>query len=87
MKPEDFPDEIRPFILPQHKGNLAYRCLGCGREYGIEKLLYTCPDCMNVLLLHDLNFDLLKRIPGDKWKRIFDYRRMITIPALKGIYL
>jgi len=87
MKPEDFPDEIRPFILPEHKGNLVYRCLGCGREYGIEKLLYTCPDCMSVLLLHDLNFDLLKRIPGDKWKRIFDYRRMITIPALKGIYL
>ena len=87
MKPEDFPDEIRPFILPEHKGNLVYRCLGCGREYGIEKLLYTCPDCMSVLLLHDLNFDLLKRIPGDKWKRIFDYRRMIKIPALKGIYL
>jgi len=87
MKPEDFPDEIRPFIIPEHKGNLVYRCLGCGREYGIEKLLYTCPDCNKVLLLHDLNFDLLKRIPGDKWQRIFDYRRMLKIPALKGIYL
>ncbi|MDP2862665.1 MAG: threonine synthase [Desulfobacterales bacterium] len=87
MKPEDFPDEIRPFIIPEHKGNLVYRCLGCGREYGIEKLLYTCTDCNKVLLLHDLNFDLLKRIPGEKWKRIFDYRRMTKIPALKGIYL
>ncbi len=87
MKPEDFPDEIRPFIIPEHKGNLVYRCLGCGREYGIEKLLYTCPDCNKVLLLHDLNFDRLKRIPGEKWKRIFDYRRMTKIPALKGIYL
>ncbi|MDP3284847.1 MAG: pyridoxal-phosphate dependent enzyme, partial [Desulfobacterales bacterium] len=87
MKPEDFPDEIRPFIIPEHKGNLVYRCLGCGREYGIEKLLYTCPDCNKVLLLHDLNFDLLKKIPGEKWKCIFDYRRMTKIPALKGIYL
>lgn len=87
MKPEDFPDEIRPFIIPEHKGNLVYRCLGCGREYGIEKLLYTCPDCNKVLLLHDLNFDRLKRIPGEKWQRIFDYRRMTKIPALKGIYL
>lgn len=87
MKLEDFPDEIRPFIIPEHKGNLVYRCLGCGREYGIEKLLYTCPDCNKVLLLHDLNFDLLKRIPGEKWQRIFDYRRMTKIPALKGIYL
>jgi len=86
MKPEDFPDEIRPFIIPEHKGNLVYRCLGCGREYGIEKLLYTCPDCNKVLLLHDLNFDRLKRIPGEKWQRIFDYRRMTKIPALKGIY-
>lgn len=86
MKPEDFPDEIRPFIIPEHKGNFVYRCLGCGREYGIEKLLYTCPACNKVLLLHDLNFDLLKRIPGEKWKRIFDYRRMTKIPALKGIY-
>ena len=87
MKPEDFPDEIRPFIIPEHKGNVVYRCLGCSREYGIEKLLYTCPYCNKVLLLHDLNFDLLKKIPGEKWKRIFDYRRMIKIPALKGIYL
>jgi len=86
MKPEDFPDEIRHFIIPEHKGSFVYRCLGCGREYGIEKLLYTCPDCNKVLLLNDLNFDLLKRIPGEKWQRIFDYRRMTKIPALKGIY-
>jgi len=87
MKPEEFPDEIRKFIIPEHKGNIVYRCLGCGREYGIEKLLYICPDCNKVLLLHDLNFDRLKQIPGEKWRHIFDYRRMTKIPALKGIYL
>jgi threonine synthase len=86
MKSESFPKNIRPYIIPGHKGDLVYRCLGCGREYGIEKLLYTCPDCSKVLLIQDLNFAFLKRIPGKKWREIFDYRRMLKIPALKGIY-
>ncbi|MGB5992891.1 MAG: threonine synthase, partial [Desulfobacterales bacterium] len=86
MKPEDFPQEIKPFILPNHDGELIYRCLGCGKQYGIEKLLYTCPDCKQVLLIYDLNFEHLKKIPGSIWRKIFDYRKMLTIPALKGIY-
>ena len=64
-----------------------YRCLGCGREYGIDELLYTCPDCGQVLLIFDENFERLKKIPGRIWRNIFDYRKMLTIPALKGIYL
>jgi len=86
MRPASFPKNIRPYIIPEHKGDLVYRCLGCGREYGIEKLLYTCPDCSMVLLIHDLNFAFLKKIPSKKWREIFDYRRMLKIPALKGIY-
>jgi threonine synthase len=86
MKIELFPNKIRSYLIPTHKGKLVYRCLGCGREYGIEKLLYTCPDCKKVLLINDLNFELLKKIPGKKWREIFDYRRMLKIPALKGIY-
>jgi len=87
VKLEDFPKEIRPFIIPKHQGVMIYRCLRCNREYGIERLLYTCPDCGQVLLIYDLNFDRLKQIPGETWRRIFDYRKMLTIPALKGIYL
>ncbi len=87
MKPEDFPQKIKPFIIPAQSGDVAYRCLGCGQEYGIEKLLYTCPDCREVLLLYDKEFDRLKEIPGETWRKIFDYRRMLNIPSLKGIYL
>ncbi|MBW1753737.1 MAG: threonine synthase, partial [Deltaproteobacteria bacterium] len=87
MKPENFPEDIRPYIIPQHRGKLIYRCLGCKLESGIEELLYTCPDCGQVLLINDLNFDRLKKISGRMWQRIFDYRKMLTIPALKGIYL
>ncbi len=87
MKTEDFPKEIQPFLIPEKKGEMIYRCLGCEREHGIEKLLYTCPDCGQVLLIDDTDADRLRAIPGDLWRRIFDYRRMLKIPAVKGIYL
>ena len=63
-----------------------YRCLGCQGEFGIEKLAYVCPECGQILLIYDQNFDRLKEIPGQLWRRIFDYRRMLNVDALKGIY-
>ncbi len=87
MKLKEFPEEIQPYILPDPKGKMIYRCLGCEKEFGIEKLLYTCPSCGQVLLIHDLDFSRLQKIPGKTWRKIFDYRKMLTIPALKGIYL
>ncbi|GBC63706.1 threonine synthase [Desulfonema ishimotonii] len=86
MKPEHFPKEIQAHLIPEQNGKLIYRCLGCGAEHSIEKLLYTCPGCGAVLLIYDENFDRLKEIPGETWHQIFDYRKMLTIPALKGIY-
>jgi threonine synthase len=86
MQVEDFPEDIRPFIIPSHKGKLIYRCLDCNRKFGIETLLYTCPECGQILLIYDESFEHLKKIPGKTWRRIFDYRRMLNKPALKGIY-
>jgi threonine synthase len=86
VKLHDFPQEIRDDLLPRHAGRLCYRCLGCAREYGIDRLLYVCPDCGQVLLLYDLNSEQLKNVAAEKWRHIFDYRRMINEPALKGIY-
>ncbi len=87
MEPKDFPEEIQPFLIPGQKGKLIYKCLGCESEFGIENLLYTCPGCGEVLLIRDKNFDRLKQIPPKTWHKIFNYRRMLNIPALKGIYL
>ena len=84
---QDCPEEIRPYLLPKQKGKLIYRCLGCGLEYGIESLLYTCPNCGQVLMIYDIEFDRLKKIPQKMWRQIFNYRKMLTIPALKGIYM
>ena len=86
MKAEDFPRDIRSHLVPSHKGHLIYRCLGCGKEYGIKELLYICPECRQVLLIYDENFDRLKDLSGEQWQRIFDYRKMLNIDALKGIY-
>jgi len=86
MKPEQFPEDLQSVIIPKPGGRLVYRCLSCGLEPGIEKLLYTCPACGQVLLITDQNFDRLKKIGPKQWHRLFDYRKMLTVPALKGIY-
>lgn len=86
MKLDQFPLEIQPHLFPNSSGKYLYRCFGCGGEYGIEKLLYTCPECGNVLMIQDNEWDRLKKIPGTLWRRIFDYRSMLTDPAFRGIY-
>ncbi|HOI95790.1 MAG TPA: threonine synthase [Syntrophobacter fumaroxidans] len=86
MKIDQFPEHIRPYLVPRAGGEYAYECFSCGREHGIERLLYTCPDCGSVLMIKDLEWSRLKRIPGSLWREIFDYRSMLTLPALRGIY-
>ncbi|MBN2061786.1 MAG: threonine synthase [Deltaproteobacteria bacterium] len=87
MKINHFPDEIRKYMIPEPDGRMFYRCLGCGKELGIDRILYTCPGCGSVLMLHDRNFEGRKEIGGDTWRRIFDYRKMLNLRALKGIFL
>ena len=86
MKVEEFPSDVQPHLIPSHAGHLVYRCLGCGAQFGIERLLYVCPECREVLLLEDAEFERLKAFPGTFWRRVLDYRKMLTLPALKGIY-
>ena len=53
MRLDQFPEDVKPFLLPEPKGEMVYRCLECHGELGIEQLLYTCPDCGSVLMLED----------------------------------
>ena len=87
MKIQDFPSQIQPYLIPKATGQVIYRCHGCSGEYDITRLLYICPACGSVLLPVDLAFDQLKEIPRDIWCQIFDYRRMLNIPSMQGIYL
>lgn len=86
MMPDYFPEDIKRYIIPEAKGELYYQCLGCSAQYPIDKLLYVCPACQEVLLIHDRKKESLKNIPGSVWQKIFDFRKMLKIPALKGIY-
>ncbi len=86
MKIDQFPAEMQLGVIPEIRGEYLYGCLGCGRKFGIEQLLYTCPICDSVLLIEDTQWERLKDLRGSKWRRIFDYRKMLNIPALNGIY-
>ncbi|MBN1850725.1 MAG: threonine synthase [Deltaproteobacteria bacterium] len=86
MKIEQFPEAIRPYLIPTHAGRMEYQCLRCDHVFEIDNILYTCPECGSVLMLYDRNFDHLNGISGELWKKIFDYRRMMNHPAMKGIF-
>jgi len=86
MQLNQFPEDIRPFLVPEPKGEMVYRCLGCQGELDIGRLLYTCPECGSVLMLEDKKEDRLQAVGGDRWRKIFDFRRMLNVQALKGIF-
>ena len=87
MRSSEFPAEIRPHLLPSPSGDLTYRCLDCKQAFAIESLLYTCPECKGILMIEDRMQDRLKDYGGSLWRDLFDYRKMLNIPALKGIFL
>jgi threonine synthase len=88
MKLDDFPDNIKDFLLPFHTdAQMAYACIECEATYPLDRFLYTCPSCGGLLSISDLTFDALREIPGSQWQRIFDFRRMLNVGGLKGIFL
>jgi threonine synthase len=86
MRIEQFPENVQPHLIPDVDGTLVYRCLGCENRFDISELLYTCPNCGEVLLLVDSAPDRLKKISPELWRQIFDYRRMLNQASLRGIY-
>lgn len=88
MDKKDFPEEIREAIRPSYRGDVAYICVGCDREFPIDRFLYTCPGCGSLLALRDKKFDELKSRGGEFWRRLFDYRAISDEPgSLRGIFL
>ncbi len=72
--------------FPTYRGRMRYICLGCQGSYSIDKLLYTCPSCGEVLLLENSAFESLKRHSGKEWREIFDARAAEKVRALRGIF-
>jgi threonine synthase len=86
MKHDQFPAFIQPHLIPTPDGQMVYRCLGCSATFSITSLHYVCPRCQAVLLIEDLEFARHAKRPAERWHQIFDYRKMLGHPALKGIY-
>ncbi len=86
MKPEAFPSHIRPHLIPRPCGEMFYECRGCGRKCDIARLIYTCPACGEVLLLKGADPGPVRSLNGRQWREVLDYRRMLNLPALKGVF-
>ncbi|MCX5897246.1 MAG: threonine synthase [Proteobacteria bacterium] len=84
---EDFPADIRPWLIPDYTGDVVYECIDCGSCYRIDQFLYTCPQCRSLLRLRNRDFASLKKIPGALWQKIFDYRKLLRTESLQGIFL
>jgi threonine synthase len=88
MKIDQLPDDLKDHLFPFHTdARMAYECIGCEAHYPLDRFLYTCPSCGGLLRISDLTFDALKDISGSQWKKIFDFRRMLNVNGLKGIFL
>jgi threonine synthase len=72
--------------FPAERGRMEYFCLGCGARRPIEELLYTCPDCGEVLWLEDVDFARLKKQDAAHWRKLFDARCASRNRALRGIF-
>ena len=79
-------EDIKQYIIPKPNSTMFYKCLGCSLEFPIEKLLYVCSECNSVLMLHNKDALSFKKIKGKLWQKIFDFRKILKIPALQGIY-
>jgi threonine synthase len=86
MRIAEFPEDIRGYLTPVPSGKMYYRCLACGTEFDIDNLLYTCPSCGGLLMLQHQATPGWAARDGSLWRRIFDFRRMLNVNALRGIF-
>ncbi|MDR1395348.1 MAG: threonine synthase [Deltaproteobacteria bacterium] len=86
MKTDQFPEDIRPHLLPVPDGDLGYDCLNCRERLAPDHLYYTCPKCGGLLMLSDRKASRLALKPGSFWQKLFDCRRMSNCQAVRGIF-
>jgi threonine synthase len=82
----DFPEDIRNYLIPKESGKYEYHCLHCNKLWDIDHLLYTCPSCGSVLMIEDQQSDRLEQLTANQWHKIFNYRKLLNIQGLKGIF-
>ena len=86
MDLSEFPEDIRNHIIPKESGIYVYHCLSCNKIWDIDRLLYTCPSCGYVLMIKDQQADRFKQLTDKQWHKLFNYRKLLNIQGLKGIF-
>jgi threonine synthase len=72
---------------PQARYRAAYRCIeGCPGEYPLDRIIYRCPACGDLLdVVHDLG-PLRMTLPGE-WKQVLDGRSQLRAgPWASGVW-
>ena len=86
MVPANFHPDAPEDLIPQYHAEMVYECIGCEKSFDINQFLYTCPHCKSLLRIKNKSFSRLKEKPGEYWQEVFDYRKMLNIASLKGIF-
>lgn len=86
MVPANFHPDAPEDLIPLYHAEMAYECIACGKTFDINQFLYTCPDCKSLLKIKNKTFSRLKEKHGEYWRDVFDYRKMLNAPAMKGVF-
>jgi len=86
MLPENFPADAPEDLIPSIQAEMVYECIGCEKKFDIDQFLYTCPHCKSLLKIKNTSFSKIQERPGEYWQKVFDYRKMLNLNPLKGIF-
>ena len=86
MLSENFPADAPEDLIPSIQAEMVYECIGCEKKFDIDQFLYTCPHCKSLLKIKNISFSKIQERPGEYWQKVFDYRKMLNLNPLKGIF-
>lgn len=86
MRKENLPSDSPEDLVPRTGAHMAYECIGCDHTFSLDQFLYTCPDCGSLLRIKNTQLAALRDKPGDYWRKVFDYRKLLNLTPLKGIF-
>jgi len=86
MHLNNFPPDAPEDLVPIYRAKMVYECIGCKKSYTIDQFLYTCPVCKSLLKIKNTSFSRILEKDGNYWRKVFDYRKMLNLSSVKGIF-
>jgi threonine synthase len=86
MNVKHLPPDAPADLIPSPGAEMVYECITCGTHFDIDQFLYTCPSCKSLLRIKDATFSSILEKSGKHWQQVFNYRKLLNLTALKGIF-